>query len=76
MIEPRDTPNARRALELAIIGAFFLPGSAAHVASTFSTDAKKLHASDVTRIWAKAKENGDLPKIDRPANGPKERLWA
>lgn len=75
MIEPRDTPNARRALELAIINAFFLPGTAAHVATAFSTGAKKLHAGDVTRIWAKAKERGELPKIDRPAGGPKERLF-
>ncbi|SDD93957.1 hypothetical protein SAMN05216337_101798 [Bradyrhizobium brasilense] len=75
MIEPADTPNARRALELAVINAFFLPGSAAHVATAFSTERKKLHAGDVARIWAKAKERGDLPNITRPAKGPKERLF-
>lgn len=71
MIEPRDTPNARRALELAIIHAFFLPGSAAHVATAFSTGGRRLHADDVRRIWDKAKAKGDLPKLKRPANGPK-----
>ena len=69
-----DRPNARRALELAIIHAFFLPGSAARIAQSLSTDARPLHASDVHKIWATAKENGDLPKIDRPAGGPRPQF--
>jgi hypothetical protein len=70
MMASPDRPNARRALELAIIHAFFLPGSAARIAQSLSTDARPLHANDVHKIWATAKENGDLPKIDRPAGGP------
>lgn len=54
------SPQAKRALELAIIGAFFLPGSAAHVATAFSTATRRLHASDVQRIWEAAKARGDL----------------
>lgn len=66
-------PNARRALELAIIGTFFQPNvSAATIAAAFSTGARKLHASDVQRIWDAAKERGDLPKINRPNRGPRE----
>lgn len=68
-----ESDQHKRALELAIINAFFLPGSAAHFATVFSTGAKKLSAGDVTRIWAKAKDNGELPKINRPHNGPKDR---
>lgn len=63
----------KRALELAIINAFFLPGSAAHFATAFSTGKKKLSAADINRIWARAKESGELPKINRPHNGPKDR---
>jgi hypothetical protein len=74
MIASPDRPNARRALERAIIHAFFLPGSAARIAQSLSTDARPLHASDVLRIWASAKENGELPKIDRPAGGPRGEL--
>jgi hypothetical protein len=76
MIAHKDTPNARRAVDLAIIGAFFTPGSAAHIAQTFSTGARKLHASDVQRIWDAAKASGQLPKINRPKGGPKERRTA
>lgn len=71
---PDITPRGKRALELAIIHAFFLPGSAAHVATAFSTGARKLHAGDVRRIWDAAKETGELPKINRPPGGPKERM--
>ena len=73
MISPPDTPSARRALELAIIEAFFHPGSAAHIAVAFSTGAKKLHADDIYRIWESAKIKGDLPNITRPDGGPRER---
>ncbi len=65
-----ETEQVKRSRELAIIHAFFLPGSAAQIAQAFSTDTRKLHAADVHRIWAEAKERGDLPKIDRPAGGP------
>jgi hypothetical protein len=74
MISAPDTPSARRALELAIIGAFFLPGSAAHFAVAFSTVTKKLHADDIYKIWEKAKLDGDLPKILRPGGGPRDRI--
>jgi hypothetical protein len=70
---PDTTPNGKRALELAIINAFFLPGSAAHVATAFSTGARRLHAGDIRRIWDTAKEKGELPKINRPTGGPKDR---
>ncbi len=73
MISAPDTPQAARALELAIIEAFFLPGTAAHFAVAFSTGTKKLHADDIYRIWDKAKEAGDLPKLERPAGGPRDR---
>lgn len=73
MIATPDTPQGRRALELAIINMYFQPNfSAAQIAVAFTTGAKKLHASDVTTIWAKAKEAGDLPKLDRPAKGPRQ----
>jgi len=72
MIAHKDTPTATRALELAIINAFFQPNaSAATIAAAFSTGAKKLHAADVQRIWDAAKEKGDLPKLNRPRRGPK-----
>lgn len=71
---PDTSANGKRALELAIIQAFFLPGSAAHVATAFSTGARKLHARDIQRIWDAAKENGELPKLNRPPGGPKDRL--
>ena len=71
---PDTSPRGKRALELAIIHAFFLPGSAAHVATAFSTGARKLHAGDIRRIWDAAKEKGELPKINRPAGGPKDRV--
>ncbi len=74
MILFRNTPSARRALELAIINAFFLPGSAAHFAVAFSTVTKKLHADDIYKIWETAKAKGDLPKIDRPEGGPRDRI--
>jgi hypothetical protein len=74
MIGTPDTPQGKRALELAIINAFFQPHiTAAQIAVAFSTGAKKLHAADVQRIWDAAKESGDLPKINRPSGGPKER---
>lgn len=74
---PKETPGSRRALELAIIGAFFQPNaSAATIAAAFSTGAKKLHAADVQRIWDAAKESGDLPKLKRPNRGPKARCRA
>ena len=76
MIPAPDTANARRALELAIINAFFLPGSAAHFAVAFSTLTKKLHADDIYKIWEAAKARGDLPKIARPEGGPRERILA
>lgn len=72
MISAPDTKQGRRALEIAIEQAFFLPGSAAHFATVFSTGAKKLHATDVRKIWDAAKERGDLPKINRPHGGPKD----
>ncbi|MET4341985.1 hypothetical protein [Bradyrhizobium sp. RT9a] len=68
------SPRGKRALDLAIIHAFFLPGSAAHVATAFSTGGRKLHAGDIRRIWDAAKERGELPKINRPAGGPKDRM--
>jgi hypothetical protein len=74
MIATSNTKNAQRALELAIIEAFFLPGSAAHIATAFSTGAKRLHADDIYRIWEGAKARGDLPRLDRPDGGPRERI--
>jgi hypothetical protein len=73
MISTPDTPNGRRALELAIINAYWLPGTAAHFATAFSTVTKKLHADDIYKIWEQAKINGDLPKLERPDGGPKDR---
>lgn len=73
MISTPDTPSGRRGLELAIIECFFLPGSAAHFATAFSTVTKKLHADDIYSIWEKAKANGDLPRLERPQGGPKDR---
>lgn len=67
MIEGAITPQARRALELAIIAAWWQPGSAAHIAVAFSTGSRKLHATDVQKIWEEAKEKGDLPKLNRPS---------
>lgn len=60
------------ALDRAIVEAFFLPGSAAHVALCFSTKTRKLSASDVYRIWNEAKERGDLPHLNRPRGGPRD----
>lgn len=74
MIDTPDTKQGRDALRLAIENAFFLPGSAAHIATAFSTGARKLHASDIMKIWADAKEAGRLPKINRPHGGPKDRI--
>lgn len=73
MIATPDTKQGRDALRLAIENAFFLPGSAAHIATAFSTGAKRLHADDINKIWAKAKEEGRIPKINRPHGGPKDR---
>jgi len=70
MIAAPDTEQARRALQLAIEAAFFQAGSAAHIAQAFSTGGKKLHAADINRIWDKAKEEGRLPKLNRPNRGP------
>jgi hypothetical protein len=69
---PAPKTQADRALELAIEHAFFLPGSAAHIAAALSMRGKKLHASDVNRIWAEAKAAGRLPRIDRPPGGPRD----
>lgn len=73
MISTPDTPQGRRGLELAIIAAFFLPGTAAHFAVAFSTVTRKLHADDIYKIWETAKANGDLPKLERPDGGPRDR---
>jgi hypothetical protein len=73
MISTPDTPQGKRALDLAIINAFFLPGTAAHFATAFSTGTRKLSAADIYRIWDKAKEDGDLPRLNRPFGGPKDR---
>ena len=73
MIPTPETPQAKRALELAIINAFFLPGTAAHFATAFSTGTRKLSASDIHRIWDDAKASGDLPRLERPPGGPRDR---
>lgn len=75
MIAAPDTKQGRDALRLAIEQAFFLPGSAAHIATAFSTGGRKLHASDVMKIWAEAKDADPprLPRINRPHGGPKDR---
>lgn len=75
MIAAPDTKQGRDALRLAIEQAFFLPGSAAHIATAFSTGGKKLRAGDIHRIWAEAKaaEPPRLPKINRPPGGPRDR---
>lgn len=73
MISTPDTPSGRRGLELAIINAFYLQGTAAHFAVAFSTVTKKLHADDIYKIWDAAKERGDLPRLERPDGGPKDR---
>lgn len=75
MIAAPDTKQGRDGLRLAIEQAFFLPGSAAHIALAFSTGGKTLHASDVMRIWAEAKDADPprLPRINRPHGGPKDR---
>lgn len=75
MIDAPDTKQGRGALRLAIEHAFFLPGSAAHIATAFSTGARRLHASDVQRIWAEAKDADPprLPRLNRPHGGPKDR---
>lgn len=65
-----DSATGKRALELAVTHAFFTPGSAAQIAAALSTQARKLHAADVHRIWREAKARGELPRLDRPANGP------
>lgn len=74
VISTPNTPQGRRSLELAIISAFFLPGTAAHFAIAFSTVTKKLHASDIYAVWEKAKQNGELPNLERPDGGPKDRV--
>jgi hypothetical protein len=56
---------------LAVVAAFFRAGSAASVAALCSTRHRKLHAGDVQRIWNEAKAKGDLPKLRRPAGGPR-----
>lgn len=61
-----------RSLDRAITNAFFLPGSAAHIALCFSTRTRKLTSSDVYRIWNEAKERGDLPHLNRPKGGPRD----
>jgi hypothetical protein len=66
----------KRALQLAIERAWFGAGSASHIAQAFSTSAKQLHASDVQKIWADAKDRGDLPRVQRPNRGPKARRTA
>lgn len=77
MISAPDTPKGKRALELAIINAFFKPDtSAATIAAAFSTGARKLHAKDVQRIWDAAKAKGELPKLKRPNRGPRVRRSA
>lgn len=76
MIAVPDTKQGQDSLRLAIEAAFFQTGSAAHIASAFSTGGKKLHASDVQRIWDAAKERGDLPKLNRPNGGPGARKTA
>lgn len=75
MIAAPDTKQGRAALRLAIEHAFFLPGSAAHIATAFSTGGKRLHASDVLKIWAEAKDADPprLPRINRPHGGPRDR---
>lgn len=65
------TSQSRRALHLAIEQAFFMGGSAASIARNFSSFGRALHASDVQRIWASAREQGRLPKVRRPHGGPK-----
>lgn len=45
----------------------------AHIAVAFSSGAKKLHADDIYRIWETAKTKGDLPKLERPEEGIRER---
>lgn len=72
-MKPERPTQAQRALELAIINAFFLPGSAAHFATVFSTGTKKLAAEDIYQIWDKAKETGELPRLKRPPGGPRDR---
>ena len=74
MIEHDASSQQKRAIELALIGVFFIPGSAAHFAALFSTEGYRLHAADVLRIWREAKARGDLPKINRPHGGPKDRV--
>lgn len=71
MIAPGTSPKDKRALQLAIIAAFFQPGSAAHIAQAFSTGGQRLRAADVQKIWNEAKARGDLPKVVRPHGGPK-----
>lgn len=73
MISAPDTPQGKRGLELAIIEAFFLPGTAAHFAVAFSTGTRKLHADDIYKIWEEAKAAGDLPRTERPQGGPRDR---
>ena len=73
MISAPDTPQGRRSLELAIIGAWWGTGSAAHIATAFSTGARKLHASDINEIWAKAKLEGHLPKLNRASAKARRR---
>lgn len=70
------SPSGKRALDLAIIHAFFAAGSASHIATAFSTGGRKLHAADVMRIWKRAKQNGELPNMARPARGPKQKVRA
>lgn len=70
MIDLPETEQSRRAQLLAIEAAFLQPGSAATVAQIFSTASRKLHASDISRIWSDAKAAGRLPNISRPPGGP------
>ncbi|WP_438278112.1 hypothetical protein [Nitrobacter sp.] len=67
------TSQSRQALRLAIEQSFFMGGSAAAIARNFSSFGHVLHASDVQRIWASAREAGRLPKLRRPHGGPKAR---
>lgn len=76
MIAAPDTKQGRDSLRLAIEHAFFLPGSAAHIATAFSTGGKRLHAADVTKIWAEAKAAGRLPQLERPSESRRERKTA
>lgn len=68
--KPQRKTRTALALERAIEEAFFAPGSAAHIATAFSTGSRRLHAGDVQRIWRAAKAAGRLPPLQRPKRGP------